>query len=283
MNKFTIAAAALAAGLLVQTQGFAQVPSSTTPSASTANHAGTTSDPEKEARKTWHAVMRNIPLPGTGCFHARYPNVAWESAKCEASKPDARPMGVNRTVGAPAADGGGGSGGTGDYVASAQGLISAAYGKFFVSGVTNETNAPGALTPANPCAPAGTCTPILGADEYSLQLNTNLNCTSTTPANECPFGTYIHTAACGDYPGCFVWQQFIYATDYDCQPSGSHCGTAGLYKQYWLFSWVGTCPNGWNTADSGAQINCWKNSQVLPVPVDIPVTNLGDVILAGSA
>jgi hypothetical protein len=116
-SRLAITAAALAAGLLVQTQGFTQVPTGTSPSASTANHVGTTSDPEKEARKAWHAVMRNIPLPGKGCFHAHYPNVAWESAKCEVSKPDAHPMVANRTVGAPAT-----GGGMGDYVLNAAGL-----------------------------------------------------------------------------------------------------------------------------------------------------------------
>jgi hypothetical protein len=271
-SRLAITAAALAAGLLVQTQGFTQVPTSPSPGASTANHSGTTSDPEKEARKTWHAVMRNIPLPGTGCFHARYPNVAWDSAKCEESKPDAHPMAVNRTVGAPAAGNGT------DYVAQAQGLISAAYGKFFISGVTNETNVKTSLT-TNPH-------PITGSNEYSLQLNTNNLCGSTTPANECTLGTYIHTAACGDYADCFVWQQFIYATDYDCTPYGSHCGNAGLFMQYWLYNWVGNCPHGWNTVNptvnNGEQLSCWHNSRIQPVP-NIPVTNLGDVILAGNA
>jgi hypothetical protein len=126
-----------------------------------------------------------------------------------------------------------------------------------------------------------------------LQLNTNYLCTSTTPANECTLGTYIHTAACGDYPDCFVWQQFIYATDYDCTPYGSLCGHAGLFMQYWLFNWdfasasgtfANTCPHGWNQniGENGTQLNCYKNSRIQAVP-NIPVTNLGDVILAGSA
>jgi hypothetical protein len=102
-SKLVIAAAALAAGLTVQTQGFAQAAINT--SAHAAATAATTSDPEHTARNTWRAVMRNTPVPGKGCFHVSYPNVTWESVECKEAKP--RPLApVNRTVGAPAAGGG---------------------------------------------------------------------------------------------------------------------------------------------------------------------------------
>jgi hypothetical protein len=280
VNKRIIAAAALVAGLLVQTQGFTQVPISTDTSASTVADAGKMSDPEKAARKSWRAVMRNTPVPGTGCFHVKYPNVAWESVECKVAKPRAHPLPVNRTVGAP------GAGNGTDYVAQAQGLISFAAGKFFISGVTSETNVAGPNTPSNPCAPTSTCKPILGPNEYSLQINTNNNPTTN------------HTAACGDYSGCYVWQQFMYGTDYNCQPSGSACGEGALFMQYWLYNWPGpssgqgpdpyTCPHGWWGPDYGYLPSgvygwyCYKNSDYTPVP-NIPVTNLGDVILSANA
>jgi len=282
-SRLAITAAALAAGLLVQTQGFTQVTISTSLSASTAADAQTMSGPEKAARQTWHAVMRNIPLPGRGCFHASYPNVAWESVECKQAKPRAYRPSVNGKVGAP------GTGDGKDYIAQSQGLINFAAGKFFVSGVTSETNV---NTPNNTGA-------ILGSNEYSLQLNTNNRCTSTSPAEYCvttTAGTFIHTAACGDYGDCDVWQQFIYATDYNGP------GEAALFMQYWLYNWVGNCPKsywgyqwvdgqmkgqlgglpwyGWTPSGNGYY--CYKNSNLAAVP-DIPVTNLGDVILSASA
>lgn len=237
-SRLVIAAAALAAGLIVQTPGFAQAGINT--SARAAATAPTTTEPEQTARKTWHEVMRNTPVPGKGCFHVSYPNVAWESVECKETKP--RPLApANRTVGAP--DAGGGD----DYfTGSAQGLITSAFGKFFISGVNSETNVTTASTPAG-------SDPPLGSNEYSLQINTN----------------DAQTAACGDYGTCYVWQQFVYATDY---------GEAALFMQYWLMNWHGTCPKGWWTGSAG---QCYHNSKAASVP-NIPVTNLGDVILTAS-
>ena len=257
MSKCIITAAALAVGLLLQTQGFTQVPINPGTSASTAADAATTSDPEKAVRKTWHAVMKNIPLPGSGCFHASYPNVAWDRVECKKAKPRAHPLPVNRTVGAP------GAGNGNDYVAQVQGLITAADGKFFISGVTSETDVP----------PCNECGSLPLPNEYSLQLNTN---------DLTPTGTPLQTAACGDYSACHVWQQFMYATDY------IKLGQGAIFMQYWLYDWTGLCPTGWSTVfdivangTPGTEI-CYTNSNVLPVP-DIPVTNLGDVILSASA
>lgn len=243
----TIAAVVLAAGLSFQAPVFAQVANSQ--SANAAAGAQAMSGPEKAARKTWHAVMRNTPLPGSGCFHVSYPNVAWRSVECKKAAPRAKPLQANGNIGAPAAGGGT------DYFAQSHGLISSAYGKFFVSNVTSETNVRTAQTPTSPLGDL-----ILGPNEYSLQLNTS----------------YAQTRACGDYGSCYVWQQFIYATDY-------HPGSAeaALFMQYWLYNWgVGNrCPNGWMGGTSGT---CYTNSKYVPVP-DIPVTNLGDVILSAGA
>jgi hypothetical protein len=241
MNKLAITAAALAAGLLVQTPAF-----STTTTASGAENA---------ARNTWRAVMRNTPLPGKGCFHASYPTVAWEHVECKQAKPRVSSQPFNHKIAAP------GAGNGSDYVAQAQGLISFAAGKFFTTGITSE-----ATTGGNGSA-------ITGSNEYSLQLNTNDLTTS---------GAELHTAACGDYAYCHVWQQFMYATDYNQKGEGA------LFMQYWLYNWVGLCPksywgNNWvlgGTPFPGG--TCYKNSAYAALP-DIPVTDLGDVILSASA
>jgi hypothetical protein len=208
-------------------------------------------DPEAAARTSWRAVIRNSPKPGKGCFHVSYPSVNWESVDCKIAKQPVHPLGVNSTSAAPQAGAGNGH----DYVASVQGqgsLINFAAGKFFLSNVTSETG----LCPE--------CGGVSKPNEYSLQLNTNFYDYTTS--------SYIRTAACGDYYNCSVWQQFIYATDYNQQ------GEAALFMQYWLFNWTGTCPRGYWTSGT----SCYKNSKYAAVP-DIPVTDLGDVILTGGA
>jgi len=244
VNKRVIAAAALAAGLFVHTQGFTQVPINPSTSASTAADAATMSGPEKEARKIWRAVMKNIPVPGQGCFHVKYPNVGWEHLDCEETQPRAHHVPPRPTHGAPDIVGGG----LNDYIAQVNGLISDASGKFpFVTGDTSETIAGG-----------GTGA-IAGPNEYSLQINTNDN------------GS---TNACKNHLHCSVWQQFVYSTDYNQR------GHAALYIQYWLLSWDASCPSGWwkVTNPSSTEIDCYKNSESLAVP-DVPVTELGDVAL----
>jgi hypothetical protein len=196
---------------------------------------------------------------------------------------------VDGRIGAP------GAGNGSDYVAQSQGLINFAAGKFFASGVTSETG----LDPArsNP----GQNVYVYGPNEFSLQLNTNNLCATTSPAEYCvalTTGTttesYIRTTACGDYGYCHVWQQFMYSADYSDQGEGA------LFMQYWLYNWVGACPAsywGQNPKDpKGPNIlggtpfpgnppfdnACYKNSSVAAVP-DISVANLGDVILSATA
>jgi hypothetical protein len=242
LYKHTLAAAALAAGLIVQTQGFAQVPIITNPSARTATDAATaatTSDPEEAARKTWRAVIRNTPEPGKGCFHVKYPNVAWESAEC--AEPRAHPARATAGNGF-------------DYVAQATGLITRAAGFFEgATNVTSETSVGGGKGATD------------GPNEYDLQMNTNSN---------------GRTDACGDYSDCRVWQQFIYATDYNCD--GTACGAAALFIQYWLINWFGNCPNDYwgNNWQLGGKPwpgnnSCFKNSGQMATLPDIPVAELG--------
>jgi hypothetical protein len=125
-----------------------------------------------------------------------------------------------------------------DYVIVAPGanLITQTIGTFpSVRGVTSETGAG-------------------GADDYSLQLNTNFNST---------------TSACsGGAAGCTVWQQFIYVP-----------GT--VFMQYWLIGYGAggaSCPSGYTTAGS----NCYKNSAGTSAP-SVPITGLGNLTLTATA
>jgi len=238
LYRRTLATAGLAAGLIVHTQGFAQVAISTSPGVRTATDAARTFDPEAAARETWRAVIRNAPEPGKGCFHVKYPNVAWESVEC---------------AGSPAHPARAAAGNHYDYVAQATGLISRAAGDFEgATNVTSETSVGGDKGATD------------GPNEYDLQMNTNSN---------------GRTDACGDYTDCTVWQQYIYATDYNC--GGTACGQAALFIQYWLLSWTGNCPkdywgNNWQLGGKPWPDNngCFKNSSQVALP-DIPVNELG--------
>jgi hypothetical protein len=251
MYARTITAAALAAGLFVQTQGFTQVPIRTSPSASTATEAATRSDPETAARDTWRAVLANTPVPGKGCFHVSYPNVAWESVDCKQTKPRARPVRVHPPAGVPDGVGNGN-----DYVADALGLIYYAKGSFIAtSGVESVESVGGDGA-------------VDGHNEYTLQLNTNSS-------------TLASPAICAGHPGCTVWQQFVYATDQDTVIPLIDI-TGGLYIQYQLLDWDEKCPSNWQSYSHDGLTDCFRNSSMASLP-DIAITDLGEVSMVASA
>jgi hypothetical protein len=100
---------------------------------------------------------------------------------------------------------------------------------------------------------------ILGANEYTLQVNSNYNKT---------------TAACKSHSGCTVWQQFIYSPDYSTK------GKAAVFIQYWLLGYGGSsCPSGFGSDGSG---DCYKNSAAVTAP-DIAATQLANLKISGTA
>jgi hypothetical protein len=140
-----------------------------------------------------------------------------------------------------------------DYALVAPGanLITQTVGSFpSVSGVTSESGVGVASFGGGG---------ILGPNEYSLQLNTNSNST---------------TSACsGGAPGCTVWQQFIYG---DASTSGSK----GVFISYWLLGYGAngaSCPSGYQASKS----SCFKNSSSVSAP-DVPITGLGNLKLAAA-
>ena len=235
MNTRAITAAALAAGLLFQAQGFTQ---DTVLNGTSTAPAPAAADPEAAAREIWRSFVVKNPAPEQGCFRSSYPNFVWERTDCKDT-----PTRVHPPAGA-------GAGAHYDYVAQSTGLISFAQGGFITNGVESVTSVGGNSNEGG--------SPILGSGEYSLQLNTNSNGNS---------------AACGKQAACTVWQQFMYATDYNGK------GEAALLMQYWLQHWTGPCPTSWTTQrtgnDTGTETSCYKNNSVsLP---DIPITELGRV------
>ena len=200
---------------------------------------------EDQAQASWRANMAAIEVPAEGCFHAAYPNLFWERVACGAGQPRTHSLPRKVKEGASDVVGNGH-----DYAAGVSGLISKAFGTFpSVTGVTKEKSVGVAAFGGGG---------ILGANEYTLQLNTNfLNTTS----------------ACDGHSGCSVWQQFIYSTDYLRE------GEADVFMQYWLIGWGNSaCPAPFASDGEG---DCYANSSYVKVP-DLKITDLAGETLTAS-
>jgi hypothetical protein len=203
-------------------------------------------DPEAMAHENWRAFMSENVASGEGCFHAAYPSFVWEKMDCKVAQPRVHP--IRRVPKNSAA--GEVTGNGNDYVAQAAGLISKTLGTFpSVTGVKSEKSVGVAAFGGGG---------ILGPNEYTLQINTNFT------------GT---TAACAGHSGCTVWQQFIYAPDYQFN------GEAAVFMQYWLIGWGSSrCPSSWMSAGGG---DCFRNSAIATAP-DMPITSLAKLTLSGA-
>jgi|HubBroStandDraft_6_1064221.scaffolds.fasta_scaffold74422_2 hypothetical protein len=234
--KHILAAAALAAAFVAPGASWALA----------GQDSAAATDPESVAHANWRDLMAHNPASGEGCFHASYPDQSWQSVDCKVSQALDHTEPVRPTAGAAPAV----TGNTNDYVAQAQGLITEAIGTFQTTDVKSETGVGVAEYKDKG---------ILGANEYSLQLNTN--------ANE-------STAACAHHSGCTVWQQFLYSTDY-YEP-----GVAAVYIEYWLLGWGSSdCPtSSWHKYND----DCWINSALTPVG-NISITDLDTLGFYGKA
>jgi hypothetical protein len=200
---------------------------------------------ESLAREAWRQNMAQIATPSQGCFHAHYPSIVWQQVACGTVRSDVHPTPHHYLFGAPQTAGNGN-----DYTLQTSGLISSAVGTFpSVSGVTSEQSVG---------VPAYGDGGILGANEYSVQLNTQF--TSTT-------------AACKSHSGCTVWQQWVYATDY------SEDGEGAIFMQNWLIGYGSSrCPSGFGSDGEG---DCYGNSSAA-LPPDIPPADLASLKLTGT-
>jgi hypothetical protein len=205
-------------------------------------------DTDTAARAIWSEAMSHNPESGAGCFKAAYPSYVWERTECKVvhSKLHRAPQKPTSSELQVTGDGD-------DYVIQGTGLISETVGSFpKVSDVTSEKSAGVAAF-----GDGG----ILGTNEYSLQINTDFN------------GT---TAACAGHSGCVVWQQFVYATDFETK------GEAAVFIEYWLIGWGSSrCPSGWESDGEG---DCVINSSATTAPDVAPTTaSLAKMTLTGTA
>jgi hypothetical protein len=205
---------------------------------------------EQVARQAWRENMAQIATPTEGCFHAQYPSILWQQVACKQLTPRAHtlPAKVKQShlIAETAGNGN-------DYVLQAPGSnhISQTTGSFpTVTGVTSEQSVG---------VPAYGDGGILGPNEYSLQINSQFTSTSS---------------ACAGHSGCTVWQQFVYAPDYETD------GEAAAFMQYWLIGYGSRrCPSGWGSDGEG---DCYRNSNYVSAP-DVPATQLGSLKVTGSA
>ncbi|WP_199100641.1 hypothetical protein [Dyella sp. ASV21] len=200
---------------------------------------------EAQAHENWRHDIARTPTPSEGCFQANYPSTVWHQTACKEAIPRVAPVPRWRKLGA-AQNAGNGN----DYTLQSSSLITQTVGTFpVVTGVTSETGVGVASYGGGG---------ILGANEYSLQINSSFDST---------------TSACKGHSGCTVWQQFVYAPDYSVQ------GEAAVFMQYWLIGYGGTrCPSGFGSDGAG---DCYKNSAAATAP-DVPATQLGNVKLTGT-
>lgn len=234
------------------------------PSVLTAQTSDTATDKvESQAHQVWREIMHNTTAPEEGCFHASYPNTQWEKVECVA--PPAyrsalpKPKNHEESVGNAF-----------DYVAQAPSghLITVAAGSFpTVTGVKSEKSVG---------VPAFGDGGILGSNEYTLQVNTNI----------------VHTAACGSFTNCLAWQQYVISTNTPVSlTSNQLTGKTEVFIEYWLIDYGSstraTCPSGFinGGADSeGPGVDCVQNTPAVVVyNGQLPITDLASLQLSGSA
>ncbi|HEY2345082.1 MAG TPA: hypothetical protein VGH80_04280 [Xanthomonadaceae bacterium] len=199
---------------------------------------------EEQAQAIWRNLVHTNPAPAEGCFHASYPSTTWVKDQCFRAPhrymhaPHRGNSGQWETVG-----------NGNDDVISVSGLISQTIGSFpTVTGVTSEKGVGVALFGGGG---------ILGPNEYTLQINSQMDQTS---------------AACKNHSGCTTWWQGVMAPDYDVQ------GKSSVFIEYWLLGYGSTCPSGWDSDGSG---DCVKNSNYTSAP-DEPITKLGSEKLSAT-
>jgi hypothetical protein len=217
---------------------------------------------EVQARQVWRETMHDLSAPESGCFHASFPSTRWEKVECAA--PPANRSGI------PTIKGGAQTVGNGaDYVAQAP------KGHFFtsVTGGFPETRDVESEKGVSVDGQGG----ILGTNEYELQINTDIH----------------NSAACDGYSYCQAWQQYILSSNY-VSIFGKPTGKSAVFIEYWLFNYgvdeggADICPKGFLDVGihggDGPGDDCVQNSAAAVVHSgQIPITNLGDLELTGTA
>jgi hypothetical protein len=219
---------------------------------------------ELQAQAAWRTTMHEISIPAAGCFHASFPSTRWEAVEC------APAPGYRSALPKPFENRIEVAGNGSDWVAQAPSghLFSLVKGSFpTVTGVTSEKSVGVAAFGGGG---------ILGANEYTLQVNTN----------------FAHTSACGSSTRCIAWVQYILATNTPVSLTSSQLtGNSEVFIEYWLIDFGSStraaCPSGFVNAGAdaaGPGVDCVQNTPAtLVARGQIPITQLATLTLSGSA
>lgn len=213
--------------------------------------------------KSWHENLKNYAPLESGCFTTAYPSVQWQKVDC-GGKPtfvaghrraaEAAAAQQNRHEKISLMTAGNGN----DYVAQTAGITQSSLGTFpTAKGVTSEKSVGVAAYGGGG---------ELGSNEYSLQLNTDIDPSATACS---AFG----------YSSCYVWEQFVYSTAYQRY-------AAEVFIQNWVFPSTADynrlgCPSGWEDASSTGSPACVRNSNATTVP-NVSPTALASTKLSGA-
>jgi hypothetical protein len=181
--------------------------------------------PVANTKAAWQADISHVRTPGSGCYRASYPTLAWRAVKCAAApKVVLAPKPFRSATHAGPEVVGDGH----DYSAQVSGLITKAVGTFthVSSGITMK----GAI--------GGTGSEVKNG--VSLQLNSSF---------------FTGSPACSGSTGgeCQAWQQFVYTF--------KGCSVSCIFMQYWLIDYNATCPSGWMAYSN----DCYTNSNAVQV------------------
>jgi hypothetical protein len=219
-----------------------------------AGSASAATQPIPQAKAEWQAAIAQLPEPGSGCYHASYPALAWHAVQCVAApKVPFVPAPTSRSARHAGPET---VGDLNDYSAQVPGLISKATGTF-------KNVSPGITVKGQVLGSAS-----MVANGFSLQLNSQ----NVTGSPAC--------SGSSDPSGCIAWQQFLYAYDAGSALPSGNPASSYIFMQYWLigYGW-NPCPSGWSTDGQG---DCYVNSQAAVVNA-VTASQLATLQFSGTA
>ncbi len=198
---------------------------------------------EFRKQQDWRTAIAAVPQPKKGCFTTKYPSLEWQEIPCVDGPKYPMPPKSGIVPNIV---------GNGDDIAAQapSGTISSAIGSFDT--LTSVTSESGPIANAGPTHP----------DTYTLQINTD----------------FFTTTVCSASPSasCRGWEQYVFENN----PSNHRA-----FIQYWLINFDTTCPANFMSFPLGGHTDCVQLSNLSgAVPTTaVPVTNLGQVTLTGTA
>jgi hypothetical protein len=214
------------------------------PEVSASNAIPMLSKEEYQKQIDWRKAIAAKPQPKKGCFTSKFPSLEWQEIPCVDGPKYPMPPKAGILPDIV---------GNGNEIAAQapSGHITSTTGSF--DSLTNVTSEAGQIAAAGGQI----------ANAYTLQINTDFFASTVCSGSPIP-------------ANCSGWEQFVFENN-----NVSH----RAYIQYWLIKYNTACPAGWTNFPSGTDNYCVilsNSSGAVPTPA-VPVTNLGQVTMTGSA